>query len=257
MRTNPVHYPRDGLLRLAIGLLPVLTTGCMRGSLATDTGWSADGPWCIERVQQAHVGETVRCSFVLLDTHGRRVSLWDAADYAVLLMGGERYETRPNIDDRFEFEIPLGEVASGQRVTLQAEAYLQQDKRDYMKIAGRWLRTESTSDIPDDKVADGHLRLEIYQCRICYRFAAPSQPLDWSLARLTLTRHDGSSSDIFVQKEDRPGFVVVGPDQAGELELQYEPTIEQINRTGTTSAVLAVHDLQGQLHRFAWDFPTP
>ena len=76
----------------------VLASGCITGSLASDTGPSPPGTfWSDAARQMVHVGEQVRFDFVLQDALRRRVLPMGLADYSVVFVDGKRIETQAGV----------------------------------------------------------------------------------------------------------------------------------------------------------------
>ncbi len=126
-----------------------------------------------------------------------------------------------------------------------------------MKIRGTWRRSISAANEPDELVARDSIKLRIYQSKIDYRFGKPQVDLDWSTARLVITRSDEKVSTVFMDRPTRPGFTMNGPDQNGYYRIQYFPLADQVNKTGTTRAVFKVLDVNGleQSHEIEFDTP--
>ncbi len=247
---------------LGPALLPALLLaiggGCATGSLATDTGVSSEGVWSTAAVHTAHVGEKVGYSFILREPFKEgRLSLWGLADYAALSILDARVEAEPNIESRFEFEHVLPELHGKRTVTVLAEAFKIRGRKDYLELRGRWMMTQDPTDLPDERVAKDAIKLRTYQSEIDYTFDKPIAPLDWSGARLLITRRDGKGSTVFMDRAGRAGFTKNGPDHRGRYRIQYYPKAEQVNKTGTTAAALHVWDVNGQQHTYQFEFDTP
>ena len=232
--------------------------GCTYVSLACDTGPSEQGLWSVAELQDAHVGETLKFSLILRERlRAGRIAALGITDYASINILEERIEVRPNINSEFLFEHrPVG-LEPGRVVTVRAAAFKVKGTKDYMKIRGTWHRSFSPIDEPDRLVGRGAIRLRGYQSRIEYAFLKPRVDLDWSSARLVITRRDGQVSTVFADQPHRPGFTMNGPDRSGYYHVRYLPLAEQVNKTGTTRAALKVLDVNGvqQTHDFEFDTP--
>ncbi len=232
--------------------------GCVYGSLASNTGFSSGGVWSVAKVQDVHVGETVRFSFVLRERfRDGRIELLGIADYAAANILDERIEVEPDVSSAFLFENKLKDVPAGRIVDVEVAAFKIRGTRDYMKIRGRWQHSISAVDEPDNLVGQDRLRLRVYQSEIDYSFAKPRADLDWATARLVLTRDDGRASTVLMDQPHRPGFTMNGPDRKGNYHIQYFPLAEQINSSGSTRASLKVLDVHGVQQSFEFDFETP
>ena len=232
--------------------------GCMYGSLACDTGSSEQGTWSVAPLQHAHVGENIALSFILRQKFQQnRIDALGIADYAVANILEERIEVGPDINSAFLFTHRLTGVKPGQVVAVEVAAHQTRGSRDYMKIRGTWRRSISAAKKPDELVARDSIKLRIYQSKIDYRFAKPQVDLDWSTARLIITTSDDKVSTVFMDRPARPGFTMNGPDQNGYYRIQYFPLAGQVNKTGTTRAVLKVLGVNGleQSHEFEFDTP--
>jgi len=244
-------------LRVTAVMFILGASGCIRGSLATDTGYSTEGAWSAAKVQDAHIGETVTCSLILRESFKKeRLSLLGVADYAAAQISSDRVEAEPQ-SGRFVFRYTFKDVDPGRTVKVSARAYRIRKKKDYMKIQGQWLRSQSPYELPDRNVGADSLKLRFYQSRIEYSFEAPRTKLDWATSRLVITRKDKQISTVLMEKANRSGFTVNGPDRKGRYCIQYFPLAEQVNKTGETSVALYVLDINGQQHTYKFEFDTP
>jgi len=244
---------------LALSLLVAGSQGCIYGSLASDTGPSHEGVWSVAGVQQAHVGETVQFSFIVRQRGEQaRLALQGVADYAAMHILEDRFEAEADlIENRFAFSCDLVGVQPERTITVTAEALETRGSRDYMEIRGQWRRSVSSVDDPDRQVVRAVIKLRTYRSRIEQPIEPATTDLDWSTARLLITRLDGEVSTVFEDKPQRPGFTLNGPDDEGRYHLQYFPLAEQINKTGTTQAGLYVLDANGRQHTYKFEFDTP
>ncbi len=246
--------------RICVGLILIScsNTGCIYGSLASDTGFSKAGNWSVARIQDAHVGETVKFSFILREWfQANRIDALGVADYAAANILEQRIETAPDISSAFLFEHALRGIKPGRSIAVEVKAFQIKGSKDYMKIRGEWHRSMSAVDEPDKMVAKASIKLRTYQSRIDYAFGKPQVDLDWAGARLVITRNDGKVSTVFADQPHRPGFTMNGPDREGYYHIQYFPLAEQINKTGTTRAALKVLDVNGVQQTYDFEFDTP
>jgi hypothetical protein len=239
--------------------LPVVwvASGCVSGSLATNTGpRPADRAWSTAAVHPVHIGEVVEFDFVLTDTWGRFVSPVGLADYAVLLIGNERLETELDSSEHFRFSHEIS-GREADRVDATAEAFRQRDSRDYMKVQGEWLRSDSPYNERDVGVARTGIVLALYQAVIELRLATPPQPFDAESGVMRIERDDGRSSVVYIDRPGRPGFRLTGPGTDGYYTVRYEPIGTQLNPVGRTRVAFTIHDLGGQRHEASVMLDTP
>lgn len=232
--------------------------GCVYGSLASNSGLSSGGAWSVAKVQDVHVGETVRFSFILRERfRAGRIDLLGIVDYAAANILDDRIEVEPDVSSAFVFEHKLKDVPAGRIVEVEVAAFKIRGTRDHMKIRGRWQHSISAVDEPDNLVGQDRLRLRVYQSEIDYSFPKPRADLDWATARLVLTRGDGRVSTVLMDQPRRPGFTMNGPDRKGYYHIHYFPLVEQINLSGSTRASLKVLNVHGVQQSFEFDFDTP
>ncbi len=240
------------------GLLACGNAGCIYGSLASDTGHSAEGLWSVAEVQDAHVGEVVKFSFILRERFNpHRIDALRIADYAAAEILSERVEAGPDLDSAFMLEHRLDNVASGRILRVEVAAFAIRGSKDFMKIGGRWHHSASGVDAPDKLVAKDSIKLRTYQSKIDYEFHKPQIALDWATARLVITRRDGKVTTVFADQPHRAGFTMNGPDHRGHFHIRYFPVADQIDKTGTTRAALRVLDLNGVQQTYDFEFDTP
>jgi len=232
--------------------------GCRSASLATSTGpRPAERRWSVADRQMVHVGEAVQFDFVLQDESGRFVSPRERADYVVLQVGQERLETDPDDAGHFPFQLTLNGVRPGETLDVQAAAFAQQGGRDFMKVRGQWLKTESPYAAPDRRVAGDSLRFTAYQSTIDFTIPRPPDDLDLETGVLRLRRVDGSSTSVYIDRPGRRGFVITGPEPQGYYRVTYSPKGTEVNPTGTTDVEFIIFDAGGQRHAAAQTIETP
>ena len=232
--------------------------GCIRGSLATSTGPNGRQGWSADSRQDAHVGEKVRFSFILVNPFvNRPVDPYGYADYCTATVGRHRVQCEPDLGGRFRFEHLLDGVEDGQTVKVTATAYRQYGRRDFIKVGDTWLRGESRFDEPDRKVHSDSLYLDVYQAQVAIRLPAGATPFEFETGRLELIRGDGMTSRVFADQPGRPGFTVEGPDEQGMYTIAHLPRGTELDSSGQTKARFVVQDLDGQRHTAEAVIPTP
>ncbi|MBI4717205.1 MAG: hypothetical protein HY763_05330 [Planctomycetes bacterium] len=233
------------------------TGGCVTGSLASSTGPRPPGHrWSVAPRQPVHVGETVQFDFVLQDAFRRLVDATGRADYCAAIIAGERVESMPDATGHFHFEHTFADLQPGQRVEVRVFAYRQLANKDFMRIGGVWMRSESPYEESDRKVASDALTLVAYQAEIELPVVRPADDLDVETGVLRLHRTEGTSA-VFVDKPGRPGFTMSGPDAGGFYHVRYRPQAGQLNPFGTTDVEFAIYDTAGRRHEKVVTVPTP
>ncbi len=246
------------LLALGLVVLAPAAGGCIRGSLATSTGPNGPTLWSAARKQQAHVGETVRFSFILVDPLRKRaLDPYGYADYCIAELGDRRICCEPDMGGRFRFEHRLTGVQADQELEVTATAYRQYGSCDFLPVGETWLRGESPVDDPDRRVCDDSVKLRVYQARVEMKLPAGPSPVDWESGKLELFRDDGTVTPVFIDRPGRPGFAAQGPNQDGGCTVVYLPDGDELNSSGQTRAHLSVHDLAGHPHSAECLVPTP
>ncbi len=248
--------PRAALLvPLAASLLG--GAGCLSGSLASDTGSRQEGrKWSLDSVQQAHVGETVKFDFLILDSFGRAVRPEDVSDYAVLTVGDERHQTEADLHGHYSFSHSFQSVRPGDRVAVRATAYRQRDQRDYMKIGGEWLRYPGATDREDAAVGSDSVRIEIYQAVVDLSLEAPGAEFSAGAGVLEMIRRDGNRRIVYAATDGRRGFSLTR-EGGDRWRIRYEPTAEELNESGQTLARFAISDAAGRRHEVEGQIDTP
>ena len=242
---------------MAISLLMVVVGGCMRASLATDTGLSTEGQWSVAPQQSAHVGEKVDFSVVLMDMFQRPRDALGLADYTTLTVGNDRMDGDLEPDGRFHFAYTFSLARPGDRIRVTTAVTKQKGLRDFMKVGQEWMQCDSPYDERDIIVARAHVELECYQVRVEIKLELPEGDYDWASARLVLLKHGDSKHVVYEQQGVRCGFTVQPFGTGGGCRVIYEPLATEINKTGHTAAEFSVQDLAGKLHQHRVNFPTP
>ena len=234
---------------IVVALAWVGLGGCIRGSLATNTGPNGPHGWSTDNRQDAHVGETVGFSFILVKPFSKKpIAPYGYVDYCLATVGNRRVECECDLGGRFRFEHPLGEVEPDRQVEIKVIAYRQYGKRDFMLVGDTWMRGHSPYDQPDAKFASDALTLRIYQAKVELRICEQETPLDIDRGRLELIKADGTVSTVSPSRPGRPGFDVSGPDDQGCYSMVYLPDGRQLAPAGTTVARLTVPDRSGHPH---------
>lgn len=246
------------LSSVAALLIPVAGGGCTFASLASSTGPRAPGhQWSTASHQRVHVGETVEFDFVLVDAGGNPLNPLGLADYVVVMLGGERIQSEPDGRGHFPFSYHFDRVEPGDRVTVEANAYLQRAHRDFMKVAGEWLMSESPYEIADTRVAGDSLTLEVYEAKIELMIDPPGYELDPDSGVLRIRRSDGRTTAVYAHRPDRPGFRLEGPDAAGGYRVTYTPDGDEVEPWGVTEVEFEVYDVSRTPHRATARIETP
>jgi len=205
-----------------------------------------------------HVGEMVEFSFVLVDPlSGRLKDPSSLADYCAATIGNERVEAEPDVDGRFRFSFAFAGLFPGDGIKMNAAAYRQRGSRDFMKVRDRWLESDSPYDRPDKKVAADSITFSVYQAVVDFAMEGPPENLDPDTGVLRFRRGDGSISSVYVDRPNRPGFELTGPQPDGRYQVFYRPTGEDLNHTQTTDVDFTIYDRSGQPHNVSLTLETP
>jgi hypothetical protein len=203
------------------------------------------------------VGEEVSFDFVLQNTNRQLVPPTGVADYCAAMIGSQRLESESDEFGHFTFRHRFDGVQPGQEFDIRATAYEQRGSRDFMKVGGQWLEAESPYSVADRKVAEDSIRLSIYQSLVDLRIVRPSDDLDPETGVLRIRRTDGSSTAVYINRPNRPGFTLEGPSPDGYYRVTYPPSGDDLNKTGTTDVDFTIYDLAGQRHTVATTLDTP
>ena len=232
--------------------------GCVTASLASNTGPRPAGRvWSMAGRQMAHVGEEVKFDFVLTDWAGRWLDPLGIGDYAAAYIGGERIEATPDVNGHFQFGYTLDQVGPGDRIKVKATAFRQRGGRDFMKIRGQWLQSDSPYEEPDQAIASDAIQLAVYQVPIELTLVRPADDLDPENGVLRLRRMNGLTTSVFIDRPGRPGFTITGPEPDGYYRISYQPTGNELNPVGTTEVEFTIYDTLGQPHYAHATLKTP
>jgi len=235
-----------------------LLGGCFGGSLATSTGPRASGDWSVAKRQAAHVGETVRFSYVLTRPFKKHpINPAGIADYCIVTLGDRAAEADLDHMGKFTLEYPMPEAWSDQEIRVCATAYRTYGLRDRTAVAGELLRVGSGSDAHDTAIARDAITMLIYQSTVELVLTPGADDFDFDTGRLVLRRADGTTTSVARARPPVGGFTVEGPDENNAFVVRYQPTWDQVNLTGATEATFVVWDRAGLRHRSETGFPTP
>ncbi|MFQ5415041.1 MAG: hypothetical protein ACE5E6_11345 [Phycisphaerae bacterium] len=207
--------------------------------------------------QAVHVGEDVSFSFVLIDWLGRPIDPLGVADYCVARIGDDRIESTPDANGRFRFAFAFDHFRDGDIVDVRATAYRQRGHRDYMRVAGTWLQSDSPYEIQDQRVASDAITCSVYQTTIELRVPAPPDGLVPDTGVLRIRRADGTTSSVYAERAGRPGFRIARPPAHDAYAVHYRPQGNELNPTGETVAEFTIYDTTGTAHSVSAVLPTP
>ncbi len=246
-------------LAVFAALAGMSAAGCVSGSLASDTGPRPAGyAWSQAGRQMVHVGEQVEFDFVLQDWAWSFQAPLGIADYCVVYVGDERIEIGPDIHGHFRFSYAFHDLPAGDAVTIRATPYQTRGSRDFMKIREQWIEGDSPYDQADRAVAFADaIRLLAYRVPVELTIARPANDLDLQSGVLKIRRTDGATTSVFIDKPDRPGFTMSGPEPDGYYRAFYQPRGNELNATGTTDVEFVMYDTLGQRHYASQTLDTP
>lgn len=194
---------------------------------------------------------------MLTDGWGRFVAPTGIDEYGVLYLGFERLESEPSPSGHFRFTHRLDGVRAGSSIAARGAVFQQRGNRDFIKVRGEWLQSSSPYEEPDRLIASDEVTLDVYQVRVSLEIPRPPLDLDIGTGILRIQRDDGTSTTLYVDRPGRPGFTIVGPEPNGRYEITYEPSGDELNRTGTTAVRFSVLDVGGQRHEAQAVLETP
>lgn len=239
-------------------LVAALSAGCISGSLASNTGPRPRGHlWSVAGQQMMHVGEEVQFDFVLQDWARRLVNPLGIAEYCVVDIGNERIEVTPDVEGHFRFSRAFDQVNPGDKIKVKATAFRQRGGRDYMKIRGQWLQSDSPFEEPDRAIAGDAIKLIVYEAPIELTLVRPADDLDPETGVLRIQRTGGPTTSVFVDRPGRRGFTMTGPEPDGYYRVRYQPRGNELSPIGTTEVEFTVYDTSGQSHYASARLETP
>jgi hypothetical protein len=216
------------------------------------------GEWSIARRQAAHVGETVRFSFILTQPFKKQpINPTGIADYCLLTLDDASADPVLDAGGKYTLAYRMPEAWQGREIRVGATAYRQYGQRDRMVVGGKLLQVGSASDPPDSVIARGVIILLVYQSNVELTLTAGADDFDFNTGRLVLRKADGTAASIAPARPPVGGFTVEDPDRNRVYTVRYEPAWDLVNLSGTTHAEFTVLDLAGHEHRREVEFLTP
>ena len=241
-----------------LGLLLPLVGGCFSGSLASSTGPRSSGDWSVAKHQAAHVGETVRFSFILTQPLKKHpVSPRDIADYCIFALDDRFAGAELDPHGKYTLSYRMPEEWADREIRVRATAYRRYGRRDHMVVGGELPQVDSTADPSDRVIARDSITMLVYQPTLELALTPGADAFDFDTGRLVLRKADGTACSVVRARPPVGGFTVEGPDDNGTFTVRYEPTCGQVNLTGTTQAEFTVWDLAGHQHRHQAEILTP
>lgn len=250
---------RSDILPVCCAVMLLGAGGCVSASLASNTGPRSPGSrWSDAPRQMVHVGEQVQFDFILVDPFTRRLMPpVGLADYCVATVGGERIEAEADVFGHFQFAHTFDRRRLGKKLRVEAAAFQQRGGRDFMKVRGQWLHVDSPYDIPDRQVARDSILLTVYETRIELSVIRPPDELEPETGKLRIRRTDGTTTSVFLDKPNRPGFIISGPEPDGYYRVRYTPGGNEVNPIGTTEVEFVIYDVLGSPHYASTTLETP
>ncbi len=247
------HCRLTAIVAIALCLAAV---GCdHRAYLDADSLSNSPGQYAGED-QYVHVGEKVNLQFICrpaIDTY----AVFDLPGKLVILPANTEFAN-------YRTAISFGHVSSREGVVLRATGFKARGMQDRMMVAGEVEQPLSPNDMPDQEIASDELRLIVYQSHVKMEgLGGPTVTPDWDKSVLRIVRdaeadRPGKVSEVRLAPAGDPsGFQVSDADGDGRWTLLYDPTAEQVNRGGTTTAELHLVDQTGQTHVVREQFATP
>ena len=155
------------------------------------------------------------------------------------------------------FSHTFSDVQPGDKIEVGATAYVQQAGRDYMRIRGQWMHSDSPYEEPDRRIVGDAIVFTVYEVPIELRLVRPPDDLDLDSGVLKIRRRDGSTAKVYIDRPGRPGFTITDPDPDGYHRVTYVPRGCEVNPTGTTEVEFTIHDVTGPRHSVAVTIDTP
>lgn len=243
---------------LVLSLVIMSITGCVAGSLATNTGPMFKGClWSEAKKQKVHVGETVHFEFVLHDGFGSLVEPRGIADYCVAQIESDRIDVEPDEKGRFRFSLSFERFVEGEKITVTVCAKKQVSQRDFLKVGGRWLKNENDKDRQDRVASKNKVELLVYQSKVSFAIDNAIEPMDAAGGVLRLRKSDGTIACIYADRPEKRGFKISEGDRLRSYTVTYEPRGSEVNPTGQTAAELSISDIHGRPRLLTATFPTP
>lgn len=255
MTDNTAMTATSARLALVLLLAAAAAPGC--AAMASARLWAdtaqADGAPSIQRHQWAYDGETVTFELECDDGPARFV-----------VFGAQGRETVVNtaaLPGRYRWARTFNAGAEPKTVEVYAAVYLQRGKCDWVldRSQDTWYFYPGGAEKPDLVAArEQSMKITCYRTEIRMPFAGrggvPKR------IELTLLKATGERKAIPPRRRveaDDKGFLLIGPDAAGQFEVVYTPTHDEVSRAGTTRAELLVEHADGAADRLIKDIDTP
>lgn len=253
--------PQATFSRVRLCLAGLLTLACLSAvgcidmttaRLLADTALP-DGAMSDLKKQSAYDGETVNFE----------LECYSGAVHYVIFSVGDK-ETLVDVGDetgRYRWSHTFKAGPAPKEYVVHAVPYVIRDKRDYFfdKNENKWIFYPSRNDRPDFPLCrDRMTRITCYRVNIGVPFVArggPPKRVELSLVKATGERK--SIPPRVPGADDGKGFIVVGPDKKGRLEIRYAPTVDEVSRAGTTLAEAFIEHADGSTEQIKLDVPTP
>jgi len=197
-----------------------------------------------------HVGET---------TQFRVTVEPDIASYVTMKFGDKLSILRQARPGQYAFNYHFDQRWLNRSTRLEVRAYKQVGRRDFVRLQGRVLPRRRTGDDPDRLLGTAAMTVRCYQSKMTLKLAIPRQakPI-WEKARLEIFGPRGRVTRVGPGKPGEHGFTVLGIEALSNKHVVlYEPTYDQVRRTGKTKAVLVVPTTGGRTIRQETWIDTP
>jgi hypothetical protein len=233
---------------MGIGLL----SGCSTTKVQLWSNSDSDDPtiYTQKNPHYVHVGETVQFRIPIQS---------DAVSYGVMDFQGQPYMLQKVNPGDYAFTWRFDETWRDRKGYLEARAYRQVDRPDYLIESGQLRKLQVGSDPADELIGSAGMVIQCYQSRVVLQVQTRGnvEP-DWSKAILEIYGPHDNVSKILMGRPGIDGFVAIGKNSAGSFTVLYEPKINQIHKNGKTRAVFICPDPsgQGEVKQEIW-FDTP
>jgi hypothetical protein len=180
-----------------------------------------------------HVGETVQFRVYVQP---------DAASYVLMDFGGNMYMLPRVSPGEYGLTKKFDDSWRDRTCYITASAYRKLGRSDYMAEGTIVRKMDIENDPADQFLGSGSMSVVCYQSKVVIRIKAGNPEPDWSKASLRIF---GLNNQVFTIPMGRPtsdGFVALGQDTWGYYNIFYEPSFNQIHRTGKTRAIFTYPD---------------
>jgi len=241
---------RSAYLMMVLGLF--VLGGCSTCQVQLWSNSDSDDPTMDTQrnPHYGHVGETVLFRVPVQP---------DVASYVVMEFQGQLYMCQKVGAGDYLFSWSFDEKWRDTRVLMEARAYRQAGRPDFIVESNRVRRLETGNDPPDELLGAMRMTVQCYQSRIVARVRTPggAEP-DWSKAFFEIYGPGDKVSRVGIGRPGVDGVVALGKDSGGTFTVVFDPTVEQIHKMGKTRAVFVYPDPAGQadLRQDVW-FDTP